>query len=546
MRRSAFLLPLLSLGAALCWALGSGCAPEERVFGDTGTAGGGPGCQPGTEAPCYEGPDDTQDVGLCRAGTMRCQDDGSYGACEGQVLPAAELCGTEDDEACDGPSPPCSLGHLWSLGFGEAGDNNVVTSLAAGGDGSVLIAGEMDGTVDFGEGPVMPPDNYSDAFLVKLDAATGEVRWARVYGGLDDQRPGGVAADAAGGAFLAVTVSGTIDVGGVSATSAGGADVVVARVAPDGTTGWVRTAGDADYQYPYGLAITPAGDPVVAGTFGGTLALDGVSMTASDMTADVFVLKLASADGTALWGAQLLGSYPEVTAVTAAPDGDVLVTGSFTGDLTMGNQTVTSLGDSDAFLVKLNGQTGALRWLLSFGGYGSDRATGVAADPSGGIALTGLFTEEVSFGGETLITPSEEAFFLARLGADGAVLSAAQFGGGFGGANRMVVAADSQGDLALAGFFTGSLSFGGDTFMGEGTGFGMIDVFVAKLDAGGGHIASRAFPNDSLQVFSGVAVDATDRIFAGGASLGPLDLGGGPVGSPDPMVASAIVGAYSP
>ena len=49
---------------------------------------------------CYEGPDDTAEVGRCGAGIERCVA-GNYGACEGQSLPTVERCDGVDDD-CNG------------------------------------------------------------------------------------------------------------------------------------------------------------------------------------------------------------------------------------------------------------------------------------------------------------------------------------------------------------------------------------------------------------------------------------------------------------
>jgi cysteine-rich repeat protein len=53
---------------------------------------------------CYTGPDGTLGEGACAAGAQTCDaDTGEYGPCEGDVLPAAEVCDTAGvDEDCDG------------------------------------------------------------------------------------------------------------------------------------------------------------------------------------------------------------------------------------------------------------------------------------------------------------------------------------------------------------------------------------------------------------------------------------------------------------
>jgi len=54
--------------------------------------------------PCFTGPMGTEGVGLCKTGTRACTKDvGPEGPCEGEVVPAAEVCDkTLNDEDCDG------------------------------------------------------------------------------------------------------------------------------------------------------------------------------------------------------------------------------------------------------------------------------------------------------------------------------------------------------------------------------------------------------------------------------------------------------------
>ena len=99
MPRPRSFAPVLVLLLAACaqgnTGLGSGSGSE---------GGSAPtGCEPGTSAPCYTGPEGTEGLGICRAGSAVCREDGvSYGDCESQVLPAIEDCASGLDEDCDG------------------------------------------------------------------------------------------------------------------------------------------------------------------------------------------------------------------------------------------------------------------------------------------------------------------------------------------------------------------------------------------------------------------------------------------------------------
>lgn len=86
-------------------------------------------CQPNAKRACYDGPNGTQGVGACRAGTQTCAMDGSaWGPCAGEVVPGVEAghCVDNVDNDCDGlvdcKDPDC---------FGEPACCTPVTKLEA-------------------------------------------------------------------------------------------------------------------------------------------------------------------------------------------------------------------------------------------------------------------------------------------------------------------------------------------------------------------------------------------------------------------------------
>ncbi|MDX9722665.1 MAG: MopE-related protein [Myxococcota bacterium] len=87
------------------------CGPTDEGNGldDNGNGEMDEGCSscvlggmPRLDQPCYSGIPSTLGVGECRSGLRDCQMDGAWGACEGEVTPAQEICGDALDNDCDG------------------------------------------------------------------------------------------------------------------------------------------------------------------------------------------------------------------------------------------------------------------------------------------------------------------------------------------------------------------------------------------------------------------------------------------------------------
>jgi hypothetical protein len=87
------------------------------------------------------------------------------------------------------------------------------------------------------------------------------------------------------------------------------------------------------------------------------------------------------------------------------------------------------------------------------------------------------------------------------------------------------VAVDSSGNIFAAGSFQYAIDFGGGALMSVG----MEDIFIAKLDEGGGHRWSRRFGSESPDIVHAIAVDSVGNVVMTGRFQGTIDFGGGPL-----------------
>ena len=88
-------------------------------------------CMSGSTQACYDGPAGTVGVGICHAGSQTCAASGggtAWGACSGETVPAAEVCGNGIDDNCNGAIDEgcvCAPGSSASCYAGPAGTAGV-------------------------------------------------------------------------------------------------------------------------------------------------------------------------------------------------------------------------------------------------------------------------------------------------------------------------------------------------------------------------------------------------------------------------------------
>ncbi len=123
---------------------------------------------------CYSGPAGTEGVGACSAGARLC-DDGSWGACTGEVLPEAPTCSATDDLDCDGsPDDNCLDAIVEILGV-VSGDPDTDYTACDQTDGSAILCTFMTVRIT-NSGEVAIPDTAE--VTIYREAGAGRVALA--------------------------------------------------------------------------------------------------------------------------------------------------------------------------------------------------------------------------------------------------------------------------------------------------------------------------------------------------------------------------------
>lgn len=261
-----------------------------------------------------------------------------------------------------------------------------------------------------------------------------------------------------------------------------------------------------------------------------------------------FVLptQIQAQDPAVAWANKFTASFYGADNSSMATDssGNVYMTGQFTGTVEFGNITLTStsVGQSDAFVVKVNA-SGTVLWAEKFGGSVQDFGKGITVDDSGNVYTTGLFKDTATFGTITLTgEPTAQEIFVVKQNSSGQVLWAEKFyGSAIGGTPQFQttgIAVDSQGNLYTTGYFSdgyggGTATFGDFTlsFISETTTSNAgTDIFVVKQNASGQVLWAKNFgANNSGNagiIGRHIATDASDNIYITGQFIGTADFEG--------------------
>lgn len=513
----------------------SGLLPPNPDPPDAGTqpdAGPGPdadtSCTPDDTEPCYTGPPGTEDTGICVSGSRTCQQDGTWGACQGEQGPLGENCTTTSvDENCDGLMPPCT--ELWSLGFGTA-ESQSMRSVAVDATGNIFVAGDFEGTVNFGGGPLTAQGTKADIVVAKYDRY-GNHLWSKRFGDTSNQFASQIAVDPAGNIIVMGRAFGTITFGGPVHDGAGTDDIFVAKLDTDGDYLWSRIFGGVDPDRAERLAIDADGDVLISGTFTGSVDFGAGSFTSAGLR-DAFVLKLQGTTGAHVFS-HAIGSTGDDYGwgIDADADGNVFIAGRFQGTITIaGGGSLTSAGGNDIYLAKLT-EFGVHVWSSRYGSTGDDAPFDLAVHrASGDLVTTGYISETVDFGGGGLVSAGSRDIFVARMDNDGGHGWSARYGDAtdqfesdYDTNTWSAVALDAAGNVHLAGPLFGSASFGGGPTL---TSAGKTDAYLVELTPTGGFVFGNRYGRAGTEIALDVAVASDGYAVIVGRTFGTaIDFG---------------------
>lgn len=355
-----------------------------------------------------------------------------------------------------------------------------------------------------------------------------EVAWSRQFGTSEDDRPGDVAIDSFGNAFISGWTEGSLDgtnagdrdvfltkydvAGSLGAVNAGGHDAFLAKYGPTGALLWIEQLGSTEDDYSGSVALDESGNVFITGSTDGSLG------GANAGGRDAFLAKY-DATGGLLWAEQL-GTDRGDGWLSVALDGSG---NAFVSGFTSGDLAGVSAGNYDAILAKYD-PDGTLLWVEQLGTWQTDDSLSTAVDGSGNVFISGRTSDNL--GGAH--AGGSDAF-LAKYDPDGNMLWISQLGTATRDGSSSV-AVDGSGNAFISGYTAGAL---GDTFWAS------HDAFLAKYDAAGNLRWVEQLGTDAWDVSMSMAIDKSNNVLMSGYTEGSF--GGNNVGYDDTFLVKFVV-----
>lgn len=285
--------------------------------------------------------------------------------------------------------------------------------IAVDADGNAVVTGALVGDGAFGQVSISSPGG-AHVFCARYDAE-GKLLWAEGAKGKASNSGHGVAMDGQGNAYVGGYSGGIGTLGGLNLTNATGRDVFVAKITPAGKVAWVSEGHGSTNAMLHEITCDRAGNVWASGMFKGLLKL--ADKTAESHGDNDLLITSYNTSGQRLWTRTGGGARVDYgLGVACDKAGNAYLTGEFTDKAEIVGHELTNAGSTDIFIAKFD-RSGALRWLLQAGGDKGDNAYTMVADAQGNLYLSGSFSGTARFGRHAITSAGGNDVYLAKLKA---------------------------------------------------------------------------------------------------------------------------------
>ena len=382
----------------------------------------------------------------------------------------------------------------------RASDTTYAESITVDTDKNIYIAASFKGDVTLGTTTLSSTleedgEDSRDILFARYNS-TGQLSFAYRMGGDQTDYGNALATTADNKIVLVGRFKRTVDFdpgygGELRQAGFNSTDIYIARYNPNGSLDRMVTLGGNNFQMANHLRLDTQGNLIIAGFYQNQISFRPGSNREEFFYPDTktaFVAKYNS-DFEFQFAVPFVlpqNTFDEKleidTYLHTHPDGTILVTGGFSGQLRVADQQFTANG-TDVFLASIR-PDGVLNFVRQYGGGGNEETRDVVVGPDGIIYLVGNFAGGLDLDpnrqDDNLTAQADSDGFLAQLNPQGDYRSVRPFrGGGEVVLKRLVLFPAEPSTMVLTGEFSETLALNESTLLSSG---GQADAFFARYD----------------------------------------------------------------
>lgn len=300
---------------------------------------------------------------------------------------------------------------MWAKGFqtlpNASTDSSIPQAMTVDQVGDVIVAGYFSGETDFG-GTTFNVSN-AEIFIAKLDGANGALKWVVSGGGIGNQQVTDVVVDNAGNILVSGLTQNNVLFGTNSYNTVGTQDSFILKVSSAGAFLGITGYGIANQAVSLSaLAVDGNGDLYAGGSYEGTMAKNGWSITANKGGADLFFIKEGTTSSNQWAATGGSNSADGLQGMDVSSNGELVFTSFFLdGTFSAGTKSTTGTSsnwistlDADVMVGGLTSNGGwswldvtasaalEVGWDIAYNGSDIAAAVGSYAGPAGSDTIT--------------------------------------------------------------------------------------------------------------------------------------------------------------
>ncbi len=363
-------------------------------------------------------------------------------------------------------------GFVWARQLSGPGDDVAYCCALDKVNNRLFVGGCFSDSIDLDPGAGINKQvskGSTDLYIIAMDLNANYLN-ALHLGGINDDAVNGITVDQSAKLVATGYFQQTMTYGGSipnlkNLTSLGGDDIFVLKWnSANSNCDWAISIGASGQQDGNSIICDSKNNIRIAGYFENNVDFDpgaSTSLATNHGNSDWFVLGLDS-NAQFQW-IQTCGSpsFESALSITVNAKDEVLSGGFFQSNLSIGNSTISSLGNNDALLVNIS-KYGNLNWYQRYGGTGQELINNLLTTSGNSLLVTGYFQDTVLFNSQNpslkrISNGSRDVFFFSA-DTSGNVQWVKSFGGAADDWGNSI-AADNSGNIFVGGFFEQLVDF---------------------------------------------------------------------------------------